>query len=200
MRVIILAAGKQDRFGHFKLKQLIEVEGEALIFRTIRQARKYTNDIIIVAHDKRLQVDGVGFFNPLVRDTTCHTLLSTKSIWDEETIILLGDVFFTDEAIDTIFTCDKPFQFFTDTGDFFAIAVKKEKQELFEEKLNLAILKWKMQNLWTCPILELYRVMGLPERICTVIDDRTQDFDRAYEYEDFKKGKSKNRIYENTRK
>lgn len=196
MTVFILCAGNQERFGGFnQLKQLLEIEGEPLLHRAVRQISKFTKDITIVAHNGKLKLPGCNFLVPEKRKTTCHTILSTQSMWNEKNIILLGDVYYTDHAIDTIFNCDLDFQLFTDTGDFFGISFKKNYIPVFEGYLKQTLDKWAKYNLWTCPILELYRTMGINDYLCTKIADRTQDFDRYYEYQDFLKGKTKNRLF-----
>jgi hypothetical protein len=196
MKVFILCAGNQERFGNFSIpKQLLNINGEPLLHRTVRQVYQHGQTIFIISNNKKLQIQDCHFIVPSSRKTTCHTIQSILPLTDEKTIILLGDVYYTDTAIKVIFNCEKDFQFFTDTGDFFAICFTENYKEMFSKQIKDTLIRWANDNLWTCPILELYRTMGVPEHLCTFIADETQDFDRYHEYEDFLKGKSKNRLF-----
>ena len=44
-------------------------------------------------------------FNPKNNNTLCDSILSTQNLWDKKTIIILGDVIFTKDGMDTVFKC-----------------------------------------------------------------------------------------------
>ena len=103
-RVILLCAGRQRRFEGWDMpKQLLQVHGEPVLDRTIRQLRENgLNDIIVAAHDPRLKRSETAFFSPPRHRWLAETLLSTRELWHGRTILLLGDVLFSDSAIASI--------------------------------------------------------------------------------------------------
>ncbi len=191
--IIILCAGSQDRFGDDKLKQFLEFDGEKLIERTIRQCAKYGN-VNIISTRKEFNLPGIHFIKINHSSSTCETILKTKFTWSDFNVILLGDVYYTDEAIEKIFV-STDLKLFTDKSDFFAIRFESKDKLWLKEWLYKAIGSVKKQGLPTCPILEFYRTIGCPENLCEFISDKTQDFDRDFEYEDFLNGRYKNNLY-----
>lgn len=190
---LILCAGEQKRFSAgTAIKQFLRFDGEKLLDRILRQIRL---PALIVSHRKAFDGFGVERLNPEQNTTTCHTIRSTKHLWRGQTVILLGDVRYTKEAIKTIYSFKGAFQLFTDTGDYFAMSFDETYHDTLLKDLNGAINNYTQQGHLNCGILHLHRHMGLPQDICTIIADETQDFDRPYEYEDFLKGFSKNRLY-----
>ncbi|MDC0335345.1 NTP transferase domain-containing protein [Pseudodesulfovibrio sp.] len=100
-KALILCAGHQRRFeGWAAPKQLMDISGEAVLDRTLRQLESNgVTDISVVAHDERLKRPDVGFFKPERHRWLAESLLSTRNLWQVRTLILLGDVVFTDAAI-----------------------------------------------------------------------------------------------------
>ena len=98
---IILCAGHQRRFEEWQTpKQLVEIGGEAVLDRTIRQLKNNgITAITIVAHDERLARPGMHFFSPERHRWLAETLLSTRELWKAHTLVLLGDVVFSETAI-----------------------------------------------------------------------------------------------------
>lgn len=102
MIILILAAENQKRWGdHEHPKQLVDIGGEALLARLVRQCRERDHEPVIVTHDERLNLSEKSFV-PAARRWTVETLLSTRELWKDRTIVLLGDVIFTEEALDKI--------------------------------------------------------------------------------------------------
>ncbi len=101
---IILCAGHQRRFeGWNTPKQLVDINGEAALERTIRQLKANgITETTVVAHDKRLARPGIHFFTPERHRWLAETLLSTHELWEARTLILLGDVVFSETAITTM--------------------------------------------------------------------------------------------------
>lgn len=210
MRVFILAAGEQTRFvdreRRFITKQLLVFDGQTLIERTIAQAKMFTDSITVVTHQQDITKaveDKAGIFKPKrdQRRTTCHTILSTVPMWDEKTIILLGDVRYTYDAVRKIFNSNSGITLWTDLGDFFAITIFGFYTGEMLFYLNRAIDRFVNYGLVECPILEMYRGIAdyhgeqRAQKLLSIIDDETQDFDRPYEYDDFINGFYKNRLY-----
>lgn len=108
MTYIILA--DSNNIHSFKIpRQLIEINGEKLIQRTIRLLKENgIKDIIITSHDKRFDNLGVVRYEPLFND---YKPKENKGYWlsafpieliDEPLTFLLGDVYYSEDAIKTI--------------------------------------------------------------------------------------------------
>ena len=114
MKVLIVAAGEGRRWEHYRNvpKHLVEVEGQVLLHRTYGQFKRYTDNIVIVSTDPQYAIGQT--YSPLVGDFFDYgKVYSSHPIWDEErTVIVFGDVYFTDEAVDTIMSNEDEFKFF----------------------------------------------------------------------------------------
>lgn len=114
MRVIIACAGPQVKWGnhlgapsHFAPVRIREdgEEREPLLHRTLRQLARYTQegDVFITCPpgDSRYYLGGARVY----QTTGNSEFSSTRFLWslDERTILLLGDVYFSDLAIRKIF-------------------------------------------------------------------------------------------------
>jgi len=107
MKYIILANSNDKTFDI--PRQLVEINGEKLIERTIRLLKKYgVENIIITAHDERFKGLGVDVYEP----SSCNYDYATgEGYWlnafpfemmNEPVCFIWGDVYFSDEAIKTI--------------------------------------------------------------------------------------------------
>lgn len=125
--VIILCGGEATRWGShlgIQQKQLISVEGEILLNRTLNQIKKYSPrkiTVLIRSEDadafkkycpEGVRLEHVG--NPSNDETPAWKYLSSEQYWNREgvTISLLGDVWFSDDAMERIFN--------EDAGDWLA--------------------------------------------------------------------------------
>jgi tetratricopeptide (TPR) repeat protein len=116
--IIILCGGEATRWkSHLgiKHKHLINIEGEILLDRTLRQLSRFDVSTIIVL----VRPGDVRFFEEICRgraavreitlprggETPAWKYLSSEHYWSKSgnTISLLGDVWFSDNAIETIF-------------------------------------------------------------------------------------------------
>ncbi len=104
--VILPCAGEGERWGqHLGVpKQLAPVGGEALVARTVRLLRaRGVESIRILAGAQREAFEGMGaeVVVPEERRYLTDALRSSRDFWGgEETVVLLGDVFFTERALD----------------------------------------------------------------------------------------------------
>jgi len=110
MRAIIIAAGTATRWANYldTPKHLISIDGEPILYRTVRLLKENNvTDIHIVGPvDNRYKVDGCSLFVP-VKNSKMHDadkFLNSETLWSsvDRTIILFGDVYFTENAINTI--------------------------------------------------------------------------------------------------
>lgn len=198
IKTFILCAGNQERFDGFKFpKQLLIFDDETLIARTIRQIRKIGlafRSVFIVTHLDGIFEQYANVIVPANRKTTCHTIMSTVEHWggidhDGRIVILLGDVRYSDDAMEKIYSFDGPIGVFTDTGDIFALSFVTK-----ESFVNQMIATIRHNRSHIIPIREWYEAYR-SEVETIIIADETQDFDRPYEYDDFNRGYSKNRMY-----
>ena len=108
MTYIILA--DSNNIHSFKTpRQLIEINGEKLIQRTIRLLKENgIKDIIVTSHDKRFDNLGAARYEPLFND---YKPKENEGYWlsafpieliDEPLTFLLGDVYYSENAIKTI--------------------------------------------------------------------------------------------------
>lgn len=201
-KVLILCAGDGMRWDNYLgvPKQLIPINNEPLLNRTVRLLNGYGyNDIDIIAHDERLNLDGFGFYKPSKFRWTVETLLSTQPLWTERTIVLLGDVFYTNKALTTILSYNQDIHVygrfgkslftFTQYGELFAITFEKSDHQMIKKHLNIArsnALRGGRGKIW-----EFYRSLaGFPldlhkkdDEIFISIHDLTDDIDSPREYE-----------------
>jgi hypothetical protein len=104
-RIVIPAAGQQTRWKRETGKHFVDVFGEQLIVRTIRQLRERGIDDIIAVTPAPWAIDA-ECARPVHRADEAETdkILSSIDQWSPfgRTTILFGDVYFTDKAMDTI--------------------------------------------------------------------------------------------------
>lgn len=149
-RIIIAAAGEGIRWNNFRNtpKHLAIVEGERLIDRAYKQFRDFSDDIVIISRDGRYQVGDAKIKAPLEGNWfDFGKIYSSNHLWsDERTIIVFGDVYFTDEAIQTIMSNSDPYKFFMRKGpskytgkghkEIFAFAFDGSMNEKIKKHIN----------------------------------------------------------------
>ena len=196
-RVLILAAGDATRWQNHRgtPKHRLIIEDEVLIERTAKQFLKYTNDVVTVVQKNAHQVEGCSMYVPgqsrNLKDMA--KFVSSQTIWsDERTVLVFGDVYFTDEAVETIMSDTQQWRFY----------LRKEASEItgkpwreifglsfdasFNKDMNTAILRVVSRNTafssggWHL-FMELLRTEDRDKLFTTDdhinIDDWTEDFD-----------------------
>lgn len=197
MRVIIPAAGSGSRWENFRgtEKHFAVVNNQILIHRTIEQFKPYSNDLIVIAKDSfnipaKVEAPLSGEWNDAAK------LWSSNHLWSntERNLIVFGDVWFSEKAVETITSNSDPIQFFMRTGpsnitkkpykEIFAIAfdggkikfVRNVLKEVIDENKSGAgayLLFMKLNNLDNVP----YRHHFNDKKSFVEIDDFTDDFD-----------------------
>jgi CTP:phosphocholine cytidylyltransferase-like protein len=110
MRVIIAAAGDATRWSNYlnTPKHLIKIDNEPILYRTVRlfKERGITDIYIVGPDDNRYRIKGTKLFIPIKnpKNFDADKFLSSETLWSltERTVVIFGDVFFTEQAIDTI--------------------------------------------------------------------------------------------------
>lgn len=199
--VVIMCAGNGSRWNNYLgvPKQMIEVEEEPLLYRTIRQLKERGVFNIIVTvpkkgHFGKLGVDEIEGSS----DSEVDKFLNAKEYTNA--IFLWGDCFFTNEAIDTILSNRKAPMFFgrcylgggiaKGWREIFAL---KANKKFFEKAKELRTYEGKIER---CASWELYTFVAtnhIPQnkkecllkdgQYFTIIDDETDDFDYPRDYD-----------------
>ncbi len=207
--LIILAGGKQTRWGQYSSKMLAPVLGLPLIRRTCAQLRRtgqprptiYSADAEVVGNER-------AFWPDRYQGSILEAIAATSLLWRRQTTILLGDVVFSDQAMqwlaETRVDKTKPIQIFGKTGpnEFtdkrwpeiyglrFSLSAGNRLLECIEETLKGPC---ERKKIW-----ELYRaLLRLPQarepdywylyhppqsQLFAEISDWTDDIDRSVEY------------------
>jgi choline kinase len=117
--VIIIAAGEGSRWGNYRdtPKHLTVVEKEVLLHRTCSQFLKYTDDVCVIGADERYAVENTSLY--IIKTQNTHwgdaaKFMSSKHLWSQNsrTVLVFGDVYFTNDAVKKIMTDKDPFKFF----------------------------------------------------------------------------------------
>lgn len=220
-RYIIIAAGDMTRWqtedGKLYLntpKHFVTFNGERVIDRTVRLLKERgvgEKQIYVISKDYRL--DGVVNRHPKLNKENydADKFISSESYWDKKgrTVVLYGDVYFTDDAMDTILSnTEEHWRLFcrptaseitgTEWGECFAISFYPADHEYISRKLQQLIYLYKGELLdriggWEwARIVAGVPVVELPEHkdwlMCyVVIDDETDDLDYPEDYVRLKK-------------
>jgi hypothetical protein len=225
-RVLILAAGDGTRWSNFRgsPKHLIEVEGERLIDRTVRQYLRYTDDVIVVGSDERYLIPRAQLFIPdrpmeFVYPATkprpwreMDKFLSSTSLWDTDkrTILVYGDVYFTNEAVHTIMTHEGAWRCFCRTREsritgktckeIFSFSLDPEHHNVFQRALdvlastNTTTGGWSLFRYLTsgnANVNKNYEQVFNNDKYVE-IDDWTEDFDFPHDLIEWEKRRNVN--------
>lgn len=215
--VIIIAAGDATRWDNYlnRPKHLIEIDKEPILSRTVRQVKAHGADKVWIVskketaslYKKKAGADiFIPTFNPDMVDA--DKFYNSRELWNKEgrTIILYGDVYFSDLAMDSIMGwSDTQFRLFgrafdskitgTAYGECFAQSFYEGDQDNYLAALRRIARLYKWGLIGRCGGWEHYRAMlGFPDELIrrhfvgekfTNIDDWTDDFDYPKDYDRF---------------
>jgi len=208
MRIIILCAGKGERWGNFLgvPKQMVRVGNERLLERTLNMLKKRgISDIHVTVpikgyFNKWLKLSDFRAFEHEGKDNTeMDKIINCEALMTQNTILLWGDVYFTDEAMDKILNNDKEYCFFGRKGpsqitnkpycEVFGLKVNDYLIEKAKEVLKYDLPRkgsWELYKLINNypieAILNNYR--DIPNHDFIEIDDMTEDIDCKEDYEE----------------
>lgn len=190
-QVLIMAAGDATRYFGVE-KQLMKLpNGERVIDRLVRQVKDRGYTPIVVTHNEAILRRPGIYIVPEKRDTLCDSILSAGYYWGmNSTIVLLGDVVFTDDAIDTVFKRinieDGPIvRFYGNDAEIYALRFGSQHNEWIARSLEKAS-KYRFGKLRYA-----YKVMcelpidgpELEDKILVWIRDETNDIDSHSDYD-----------------
>lgn len=134
---IIMADGKAKRMGGLsKKKQLIEVDGERIIDRTIRQLRALGVEPVIATHSEDFDYLDVARILPENNDHEIKKFSSNKKYYSKykETLFIWGDTYFEDCDIKAIVeTPVTKFKFFGTQFEIFGFKIKQPYYDLIDK-------------------------------------------------------------------
>ncbi len=198
-RVLILCAGEGERWGEYLggPKQLAPICGVPLLVRTVGQVQHYFGvSPVIVTHDPRLHISGCDSFCPKRRRWVVETFLSTAHLWSNRTIVLLGDVLYTDTAMTMCRGASRGLVIFGRRGasafsgkrygELFGLSFTREYSDFLIKCLAQVIadaINGGRGKLWELYFLtQRQPPVGLPPVEFCEIHDYTEDFDCPHEY------------------
>ncbi|MEE3239774.1 MAG: NTP transferase domain-containing protein [Pseudomonadota bacterium] len=210
IKILLLCGGEGNRWGnHMGVpKQLVPINKKPLLEDTINKLRaKGHSEISIIGCDNKHIIPGVSYVNLNIEEQNFrhHKFLSSRNFWNTNgtTLILFGDVFFSDFAIDVLLSFTSNSINFT--GRLTASRVTGcEYQEIFgvsfnsthNDEVELLMLEADIKSSrpagWQFykaaankyAIGESVSFSGV---VFNHIDDFTEDFDFPYDYEKWKK-------------
>jgi len=110
-RVILLAAGEMTRWQNYLNvpKHLVEIEGEPLLHRLIRQSLQHgiTDILVATQHECKLPEPATRiFFDTSIKDQYSSKFLSTRASWakNARTFLIFGDTWLSETGFNAIMT------------------------------------------------------------------------------------------------
>ena len=188
-KVLILAAGNAIRFDGVH-KQLLSLGNETILERIVRQAKARSDDdpVVITRWDDVREATPV-FYSPSDYKTTCNTILSTFELWNDRTIVLLGDVMYTKTTMDAIFADNRELVFFGNMFEIYALSFKKTAWHSLTKALEagskhrLGKIRYCYRSVMNYPLeREKYVPSDYNDKYWHYIDDYTTDVDTRFEY------------------
>lgn len=191
--VIIMADGLSKRWGT-TCKHLLFVNGIPLIARTVRQLKSNNLDNITL-----ICPDSFRLVPELSRTTTISNgynltedrplldgILRTKPLWSDKTLILLGDVCFSNDAIKLLCEHDCNYSLFGRQGGNKTTG--KSAGELFAVRFlfsDWGAVIMDMENVLSCGKGKLWDLHRYSSLDIHSIDDYTDDTDSIEAYTQF---------------
>lgn len=118
-RVVIIAAGDGSRWGNYRdtPKHLVTIEKEVLLERTCKQFLKHTDDVCVIGLDQRYAVKDTTLYVPSNVNTNykdANKFMCSQNLWNKHgrTVLVFGDVYFTNDAVKTIMSTPGEFKWF----------------------------------------------------------------------------------------
>lgn len=209
-RYIIACSGGGTRWGNYlnTKKHLIKIGNEPLLDRTIRLINNFdpNSEICIFAFEDEYRRDNTKFCKPTLLDREEHikypAIYMTREYWNLEgnTIILFGDVFFTENSMKQITENNNKLNFFGRQGgssitgkrygELFGLSFNKEQQKNILNILQNLEQQFKDKKIRRFLTWELYRLINnidINKHKITnhfiEINDLTDDFDFPKDYD-----------------
>jgi hypothetical protein len=208
-RVVVACAGSQEKWRNYtgRPSHLALVDETPLLARTVEQVRRLSG------HTAETHITGPGDQRYKIPGTTHHVrtpdepseYASTRALWSTtgRTVLLLGDTYFTDDALSVILGCDdRDYRVFgrvgasktlgTPAGEIFGISWWPAQIPLLDRHLEIVHKTraagtvtrppgWMLLRSWCGIPLGRHRVMRPP--FVDLPDDLTDDLDRPADWD-----------------
>lgn len=190
--VIILAAGNAIRFGGTR-KQLLPIGTTTILQRIVNQTKHHCCCPTVIAKDNEIIAAAMSYgakvYLPTESAATCETMLSTWELWNDRTVILLGDVVYSDDTINKIFSYSGEFTVFGNTWELFAVSFSREKMRDVCKSLDVAShyklgkLRYMYKDYVGLSLNSKEKEGSAPGPFFVYIKDWTMDVDMQDEYD-----------------
>lgn len=185
---LILAAGNAERHNGGN-KPFLVVNGETLLDRTSRQLKEMDQCALIWLVAKRdFEYHPLPRYAPLSSRWVTETLLSTKSAWATHgcTIVCLGDVFYTQHAMNRMFDPNWTAVAFGNGCNIHALRWAPRNSSQMELGLKKSV-EAAEKHPHSYGVGKLWTFVAALEPAIPVIDfgDETTDFDSPQEHQRF---------------
>jgi hypothetical protein len=188
--VYIMAGGIEDKWGHGSSRYTINVYGQALLLRTVKQFKE-VDSICVVSNNpdviSLLKDNGVKVLKNVKNSVVSSIYANIRGGYDRYSI-LLGDVLYSNSAVQRVLYCNADYRFFGNKFDIFALSFNSEFFDEVVSSLHITANNTK-GNMWN-----LYReTQGVNPNVnehgtsgnFEYIIDNTRDFDYYTQYEGF---------------
>ena len=138
MNIFVMASGTATRFNGIS-KQLLPLNFDhTFLSRQMTQCIPHQPTIVTHNEEIILYADYHDYphIAPADSSTVCNSILSTSHLWDERTIILLGDVIYSNKVMQQILTSQEPLMFFGDQWELFALSFDFSQHDQICESLK----------------------------------------------------------------
>jgi hypothetical protein len=182
--IIIAAAGKGSRWSNniSELKQLAVIDGKPVIQRTIDLLHKYGYMNIYVATKSNILARAIYNAQIIIPDKTnslSDTILSCSEYFSDKTKILLGDVYYSEQALRAILKKENSYQFF---------GLDRSSSPVMEENRTPEIFAFSFRRKDTAHVIEL---LNENSKYATIRDHKSR-FQRVWLW--IREGKAKRNL------
>lgn len=194
MTCLILASGKQERFGCDTPKQLLPVRGKTILGRMLEQTSGITT--IVVTANPEIQKHAPVWFVPEDYRTIIHTFRSTAPLWVRRMVVLLGDVIYTPETMQKILNDTRKIGFWLNGSEIYALTFDEDQKERLlnaikdtvfdmpQGEKSLGFKLWHLYRKLNNADIHVHKVFA-NELSGDWISDGTCDIDSFQAYKDF---------------
>jgi len=207
----ILCAGS-GRYLNGTIVQLLEIDGECVVDRMVRQCRERGVEPFVVTGNPAFEDRGYKLLWPSDESCTLNTFLSTRDHWgDDRVVTMYGDVIFSKAGMDQMFCEDLPVRVYGNQWEYFSMGFAKSHEDEFVDAIHKAIA-FTSDNLNQGKFRKVYqaycglqmigndaeeralnyylRESGMPvhypyDTVFYYINDWTQDIDDQKDYDNF---------------
>jgi len=189
LNIIIGAGGNQSRWDGKIPKHLVDICGEPLLVRTLRQIRGHK--VFVLSDNPSIKVYWPSAFMPKEKRYVIESYLSARNKWGEQTVLMHGDVLFGPETMQKILNYRGPARFFGTDQEMMALSFNDKDK--VAEAIQKAI-DWVVKNKGMGKIWEIYRAYNnLPldkhdlgaQKNHDKVTDYSIDFDTTERYHQF---------------